>query len=105
MREMENGLQGDQTSTLKMIPAFVDRVPSGKEQGTVRTLLHGSFRPSLKPLCWLSLMQVWAIDMGGSNMRVVSVTLKGDREVGQVKDLHCRIPDTAMKGQCCADLC
>jgi hypothetical protein len=52
--EMANGLRGD-PSSIKMIPSYVTALPQGKETGSV-----------------------WAIDMGGSNLRVLEVILEGN---------------------------
>jgi hexokinase len=52
--EMQKGLSGD-NSSLKMIPAFVDR-PRGSEKGTFI-----------------------ALDLGGTNVRVLAVELDGER--------------------------
>lgn len=56
--EMERGLSGEKSS-LKMIPTYVKR-PTGKEKGTFL-----------------------ALDLGGTNFRVVKLTLKGNGKVGE----------------------
>ena len=53
LTEMSHGLAGE-PSTIKMIPSFVTGLPSGVEVGSS-----------------------WAIDLGGSNLRVIEVQLLG----------------------------
>ncbi|MGW8184938.1 MAG: hypothetical protein ACWGHO_02400 [Candidatus Moraniibacteriota bacterium] len=60
LREMELGLCGKKSS-LKMLPAFV-WPPTGNEQGTYL-----------------------AIDFGGTNLRILSVTLKGKGKIAEPK--------------------
>jgi len=57
IHEMELGLT-ETGSSMKMIPSFVERLPTGKERGTVL-----------------------ALDLGGSNFRVVQVLLDGSGQV------------------------
>ncbi|KAJ3019810.1 hexokinase A [Thoreauomyces humboldtii] len=57
LRDMDRGLKREGT-TLKMIPSFVVRRPTGNETGTLL-----------------------ALDLGGSNFRVCEVTLKGKGQV------------------------
>jgi hexokinase len=59
-REMEKGLSGKESS-LKMIPTYVDR-PTGKEKG-----------------------KFIALDLGGTNFRVLELELKGNRRIGEPK--------------------
>lgn len=60
LREMELGLQG-RKSSLKMLPAFV-WPPTGDEQGTYL-----------------------AIDFGGTNLRVLAVTLEGKGKIAEIE--------------------
>ncbi|MDX9913991.1 MAG: hexokinase family protein, partial [Candidatus Moranbacteria bacterium] len=60
LKEMELGLCGKKSS-LKMLPAFV-WPPTGDEQGTYL-----------------------AIDFGGTNLRILSVTLKGKGKIAEPK--------------------
>lgn len=72
--EMREGLAG-RPSTVKMIPSFVTAVPTGRESGSS-----------------------WAIDLGGSNLRVLEVLL----EVGQSprigREHKVVIPEEVMRG-------
>ena len=56
--EMERGLSGRESS-LKMIPTYAG-MPTGKEKG-----------------------RFIALDLGGTNFRVLELTLKGDRTTGR----------------------
>ena len=71
--EMNRGLAGE-PSTIKMIPSFVTGLPSGQETGSV-----------------------WAIDMGGSNLRVVEVVLKGNSVMNIGAEYKVPIPVETMK--------
>lgn len=55
LSEMHAGLRGDKHASIKMIPSYVTGLPTGREKG-----------------------RFWAIDMGGSNLRVVPVSMHGD---------------------------
>jgi len=55
LSEMRDGLQPNSQSSLKMIPTFVTKLPHGKEKGLA-----------------------YAIDMGGSNLRILRVQLDGN---------------------------
>lgn len=87
-QEMERGLAGDRAATIKMIPSFVVDLPKGNEVGSV-----------------------WAIDMGGSNLRVVEVVLKGNCEVQVGREVKASISQEVMRGPAemlfdfVADLC
>jgi glucose-6-phosphate 1-dehydrogenase len=70
--EMVRGLAGE-SSTIKMIPSFVTGLPQGTETGSV-----------------------WAIDMGGSNLRVVEVVLKGAGSMSIGRELKVPIPAATM---------
>ena len=52
LKEMIDGLADVSTATIKMIPSYVTSVPTGNERGAA-----------------------WAIDLGGSNLRVIEVKL------------------------------
>eukprot|EP01116_Phalansterium_solitarium_P022151 TRINITY_DN7205_c0_g1_i1.p1 TRINITY_DN7205_c0_g1~~TRINITY_DN7205_c0_g1_i1.p1 ORF type:complete len:482 (+),score=189.70 TRINITY_DN7205_c0_g1_i1:177-1622(+) len=72
-REMLAGLHGD-SSTLKMIPSFVGR-PSGQERGTF-----------------------YALDLGGSNFRVMKLELCGDGRLGEAHGRQFTISKQLMHG-------
>jgi len=71
--EMKAGLAGEK-SDLKMLPAFTD-APSGKENGTFL-----------------------ALDIGGTNLRVIEASLSGDGSLKVLRSSKTRIPHTLMKG-------
>lgn len=71
---MNLGLENNQTSTLKMIPSFVP-MPSGNEKGIY-----------------------YALDLGGTNFRIIRLELKGDRQIGESTKKQFRIPKEAMNG-------
>lgn len=73
LAEMERGLAG-RKSSLKMIPAFVDR-PSGDEKGSYL-----------------------AIDLGGTNFRILEVELKGKRRIGKTSVMKFRLNRNLMTG-------
>ncbi len=58
-----------------MIPSFVTKRPNGSEMGLF-----------------------WAIDLGGTNLRVVKFELKGKGEVIKKEECKDRIPESAMRG-------
>lgn len=70
---MEEGLKKD-SAMLKMLPSYVDRMPSGSESG-----------------------EFLAIDLGGTNVRVVKVILL-DGEVADVQSYENAIPPERMVG-------
>jgi len=70
--EMAHGLKGD-ISSIRMIPSFVTGLPTGTETGTV-----------------------WAVDMGGSNLRVVQVALGGGGKLAVVNEVRRVIPEATM---------
>lgn len=74
LREMHAGLQGEH-STIRMLPSFVTRLPDGSERGTV-----------------------WAVDMGGSNLRVVKFELQGEGRSRAVSEFKTTIPDQLQRG-------
>ena len=59
--EMHAGLAG-MPSTISMIPTFITQLPSGEETG-----------------------EVWAVDMGGTNLRIIQFRMLGRGRVEQVK--------------------
>lgn len=71
--EMLNGLKGEK-STIKMIPSFVTKRPTGDEKG-----------------------DFLALDLGGTNFRVVLYHLLGDHRNTQDEKKY-RIPEEAMTG-------
>ncbi|MCK9363481.1 MAG: hypothetical protein M0P74_07775, partial [Syntrophales bacterium] len=73
-REMERGLAGEQSS-LKMIPAFVSR-PTGAEKG-----------------------DFLALDLGGTNLRVLAVGLNGNRSASLGATERFVIPQALMEGE------
>lgn len=81
--EMEKGLSIQRPvhkpfqspSSLKMIPSFVE-LPSGQEKG-----------------------HFFALDLGGTNFRVIRLTLEGDRTLGEQMMEKFSIPDEIMKGK------
>ena len=72
--EMQKGLEED-GQALKMIPSFVEQLPSGDETG-----------------------DVFAIDLGGTNLRCLRVSLLGGRKIGKVDQRSTAIPQSVMKG-------
>jgi len=71
--QMQSGL-GEDGGMLKMLPSYVEKMPTGREQG-----------------------EFLAIDLGGTNVRVVKVLLQG----GKVKDVVAHedaIPPAMMRG-------
>jgi len=74
VREMKLGLLPNSESSLKMIPTFITKLPTGVEVGTAH-----------------------AIDIGGSNMRVLKVDLDGYGHATIVKSEQVKIPDKIQK--------
>jgi len=72
--EMERGLSGEESS-MKMIPSFVSNLATGRETGSY-----------------------FAIDLGGSNLRVLSLELDGAGNVTDVVEQKAVIPEEIMKG-------
>jgi hexokinase len=73
---MRRGLAGDPSSTIPMIPSFVTRLPTGQETGTF-----------------------WAIDLGGTNLRVVRVPLSTVRGgYGEMLDHKIALPTSTLTG-------
>ncbi|KAL7717963.1 Phosphotransferase [Entamoeba marina] len=68
--ELENGLQGKQ-STLKMLPTYAP-IPTGKETGTYM-----------------------GIDVGGTNLRVLTLELPEAGKRGDIKSVNCVMPKTS----------
>jgi hypothetical protein len=68
------GLAG-QPSSVKMLPTFVNKRVTGAEQG-----------------------DFFALDLGGTNFRVLRLTLEGGGRVGPVKSMKFEIPDAIKKG-------
>ncbi len=71
--EMKTGLAGKK-SDLKMLPAFTD-APSGKEKGTFL-----------------------ALDIGGTNLRVIEASLSGNGSLKVLRSSKTRIPAALMNG-------
>lgn len=76
LAEMDKGLSSDAqgASTIKMIPSFVSTRPTGSESGAVI-----------------------ALDLGGTNFRVVLVSLEGNRRVA-VQQKEFRVSDALKTG-------
>ena len=74
LSEMGAGLRGE-PSSIKMIPSFVTGLPSGAETG-----------------CF------WAVDMGGSNLRVLQVDLAGGGVMHITRELRVPIPAEVATG-------
>lgn len=72
--EMERGLAGAESS-LKMIPSYVVHLPNGDEVGSA-----------------------WAMDLGGTNVRVVEVPLLGGGKVGEAKEFKKEVPASVRSG-------
>jgi len=68
------GLAG-QPSSVRMLPTFVNKRVTGAERG-----------------------DFYALDLGGTNFRVLRLTLEGDGVVGPVKSMKFAIPDGAKTG-------
>lgn len=75
LTDMDEGLKRDSAGReyMPMIPAYVTKIPSGKEKGLYL-----------------------AADLGGTNFRVCSITLKGDHTF-TIEQEKARIPDDLMK--------
>lgn len=73
-KEAREGLQKDSERSLPMLPSFVTQIPNGSEKGLFL-----------------------AADLGGSNFRVCSVHLNGDRS-HELKQMKWRVPNETMKG-------
>lgn len=73
-KEARDGLEKDTERGLPMIPSFVTQIPNGSEKGLFL-----------------------AADLGGSNFRVCSVHLNGDRS-HDLKQMKWRVPNDTMKG-------
>lgn len=71
LKECELGLRDDEAATVKMFLTYVRNVPSGKEQGQFLAL--GRLDIILSP----RFLGFYA-DLGGTNFRVLMITLKGD---------------------------
>ena len=76
INEMRRGLK-DVGSTIKMIPSHVTTLPTGTEQG-----------------------EVWAMDLGGTNCRVVKYPLLGDGRVGNPVETKAVVPASVKGGVC-----
>lgn len=74
---MNRGLQlkSREASSIKMYPSFVTRLPTGKEKG-----------------------QFLALDLGGTNYRVILVTLSGEGERPKIDERTYSIPEESMHG-------
>lgn len=76
LSEMQRGLDGVPGSTMQMIPSFVTQLPTGLEKGTF-----------------------WALDLGGSNFRVVKVPLSSSKGgFGTMRDHKVQLPQSALSG-------
>ncbi|CAI5522694.1 unnamed protein product [Closterium sp. Naga37s-1] len=74
--EMVSGLRSTQGSTLKMLPSYVDQLPDGSEKGVF-----------------------YALDLGGTNFRVLRVPLLGrDGGIGKVDSEGASISPELMTG-------
>eukprot|EP01127_Copromyxa_protea_P003354 TRINITY_DN13180_c0_g1_i1.p1 TRINITY_DN13180_c0_g1~~TRINITY_DN13180_c0_g1_i1.p1 ORF type:complete len:451 (+),score=93.51 TRINITY_DN13180_c0_g1_i1:99-1355(+) len=73
---MQEGLCANSSSSLAMLPSYVTKLPSGDETGTV-----------------------YAMDMGGSNLRVLKVELKGNGVVTCDAVVKKEIPIEIQRGQ------
>mmetsp|Transcript_160291 Transcript_160291/g.389213 ORF Transcript_160291/g.389213 Transcript_160291/m.389213 type:complete len:413 (-) Transcript_160291:53-1291(-) len=73
--EMERGLAGAESS-LKMIPSYVVKLPDGSETGSA-----------------------WAMDLGGTNVRVVEVPLLGGGRVGKSREFKKEVPKEIRTGR------
>jgi len=71
--EMQKGLSGHESS-LKMLPSFIDR-PGGNEKGAFM-----------------------ALDLGGTNLRVLAVMLDGKRVAAILNTSRFTVPKTVMQG-------
>lgn len=69
LSEMRLGAAREGGSTIRMIPAYVTELPTGKEVGAA-----------------------WAVDMGGTNLRVVEVSMRGDGALTHEDRVKKRIP-------------
>lgn len=77
VEEMRIGLSGDNhKGDLKMIPSYVTRLPTGEEQGTV-----------------------WAIDLGGTNLRVLEVHLEGKGVCRNGREFKSVLPPQLLRAQ------
>jgi len=74
-REMANGLLKDTQSTLAMIPTYVTNIPNGNETGSCI-----------------------ALDIGGSNFRVLKITLEGNGMLSETNVKKWHIPDQYQTG-------
>jgi len=73
LQAMRDGLQG-RASSMKMIPSFVTRLPTGDESGTF-----------------------YALDMGGTNFRVSRFVLSPNNPVLRTDEVHFAIPPALMR--------
>ena len=73
--EMHRGLRGEPGASIKMIPSYVTALPTGAEAGSF-----------------------WAIDMGGSNLRVMETVLSGGGAMAVGREHKVVIPVAAMTG-------
>lgn len=74
LSEASKGLAGE-PSSLRMLPTFVDRRVTGAERG-----------------------DYYALDLGGTNFRVLRLSLLGDGKVGPVKQAKFAVPQSAKAG-------
>lgn len=74
LSEARKGLAGD-ASSLRMLPTFVDKRVSGAERG-----------------------DFYALDLGGTNFRVLRLTLLGNGKVGPVTAQKFEVPTTIKQG-------
>jgi len=77
--EMERRLQGED-GCLKMIGSYISKLPSGQETGVI-----------------------YALDMGGSNYRVVRVELEGSEKPTKLSTLKKTVPEALMSEKADAD--
>ena len=72
--EANLGLAGE-SSSMMMLPTFVNKRVTGDERG-----------------------DFYALDLGGTNLRVLRLTLEGDGKVGPLKQAKFHVPDEIKKG-------
>jgi hypothetical protein len=75
VNEMHRGARGEAGASIKMIPSYVTALPAGTEAGSF-----------------------WAIDMGGSNLRVLETVLQGGGKMGVGREHKVVIPAATMTG-------
>ncbi|CAK5020274.1 unnamed protein product [Meloidogyne enterolobii] len=69
------GLQNEETAVVKMLPSFIRATSVGKESG-----------------------EFLALDLGGSNFRVLLITLHGDGKKGEMRHVTYAVPQELQQG-------